>query len=563
MDRPSGGTPPENASAARPGAAAHQTTTQTEASTCDTAAPMSITELVARMTGRKPSEEARVAEAEVDRFFKAVSAIEPLHAPLEVVSIPLSKPRESQVNDNTLEGWLDDCCLSAAKAKDDWTCGQCSNSRRAAEARLRDHLIELNSDWHRCLDALPPRASAHLNGELVNYGPSYDPRSFKLSGPEECRWRCDCPACGGVFLYDHRKREFRARCLRGCSPVTIAAVMEPLVYAAEAKARQDVIDEQACMEADARAAAKAACSLRALRDAPPIRWFIPGVVPAAFVLKFGDKGSRKTFDAIHKALAIASGVPYHGIPVERGVAMLVLLEGGDGINARYLRALAGGLGVDVDALDGETLFVYPGQLDVEDDRSWAEFVATVGAISPDWIAVDNLTQVRGSSHENDNAASARIMKRLERLCKDRKIGIELLHHESKAGGSRGASSTEGGVDVMFRMKAGSAKNDALVTLERAGKDRTGAALEKLTFRYIDQPDGSIVPTLAEAPAAVKRSKRQREMLEAIGQGGVTNVRNVLPTWSSREVKSVRDQLEGEGLIAKVEGVWQVVAASEG
>jgi hypothetical protein len=105
-----------------------------------------------------------------------------------------------------------------------------------------------------------------------------------------------------VLEFSGSSWEIGVRCLQGCAPQAIGEAISRGIAAAVEKEKREA-DEKA------RAEARAACSLRALRDAPPVRWFIPGVAPAAFALKYGDKGSRKTFDAIHKALCIAAGVP--------------------------------------------------------------------------------------------------------------------------------------------------------------------------------------------------------------------------------------------------------------
>ena len=62
---------------------------------------------------------------------------------------------------------------------------------------------------------------------------------------------------------------------------------------------------------------------------------IQGIIkPESFVVTYGESGSGKTFDALHRDLCIASGNEYFGRSVERGLVMYLSAEGGDSTQNR-------------------------------------------------------------------------------------------------------------------------------------------------------------------------------------------------------------------------------------
>lgn len=400
---------------------------------------------------------------------------------------------------------------------------------------------------------------------------------WNWSSPDEHEDRAlaECPACRGpealVFrswAKDEDENTFLARCMAGCLPEALAAEIATLVPKHERLVAEAVREE-------ARRQALAACSIRKTREAPPTEFLIPGAVPARWVpLKLGDTGARKTFDAIHKGLCIASGIAWYGRPVKRGVAMLVLLEGGNDQIARYMESIARGIGADLQALEEESMLLrYPDALKVDDDESWGAFVTMVELLQPTWICIDNLSRCRAKTTggaANDNAVIGAIMERIERLSHDRGIAIELLHHVNSRGESLGARATPQNVDVEFRMRAASVANDALVTMELGEKNRAGtAALTKIQFHYIDRADGAIVPTEVrpkergaggeEAEEDPRREAMRKALLEE-----PLNTRGMMAAlrWSFRKVSAVRDAMEAHGEIEQINGLWCLVGVED-
>ncbi len=53
------------------------------------------------------------------------------------------------------------------------------------------------------------------------------------------------------------------------------------------------------------------------------------IKPESLIVTYGESGSGKTFDALHRDLCIASGQDYFGRSVERGLVVYLAAEGGD------------------------------------------------------------------------------------------------------------------------------------------------------------------------------------------------------------------------------------------
>ncbi len=370
--------------------------------------------------------------------------------------------------------------------------------------------------------------------------------------PGRYRGRCQNGDCGGDFYVEAVKGHVLAACSNHCP--------EPV--------------DDLCGLVE-RHEALSACSIRKLRQAPPQEWIIPGVVPARqVVLKLGDSGARKTFDAIHKGLCIAGGIDWYGRPVKRGRAMLVLLEGGDDQINRYLDGLARGIGADLDRLQEDMVLLrYHDLLKVDDDESWSRFDAMVDVLEPVWIGIDNLNRCRAkvtAGAGNDNAVVGQIMERLERLSHDKGVAIELLHHVNARGESLGARAAPQNVDVEFKMRAASASNDGLVTLELGTKNRAGPeTLHKVQFRYVDRADGAIVPTevkpkaLKAISAEADSDPRREAVRKLLAEAPLNNsgLREEL-SWSFRTVKETVADMESEGEIEKVGGLWHLVGGDD-
>jgi len=62
---------------------------------------------------------------------------------------------------------------------------------------------------------------------------------------------------------------------------------------------------------------------------------IQGIIkPESFVVTYGESGSGKTFDALHRDLCIASGNDYFGRYADKGLVVYLAAEGGDSTSNR-------------------------------------------------------------------------------------------------------------------------------------------------------------------------------------------------------------------------------------
>lgn len=379
-----------------------------------------------------------------------------------------------------------------------------------------------------------------------------------------------CPACAesyaGVLTWYWDGSALRGRCSARCEPLAVAGAITAAVLQTEHQAQADA-------DSEASAQALATTDLAtALGAVPPQDWLIPGVVAAdALHMVIGASGSNKTWLAMWMALCISQGIPWLTRPVRQARAMLVLLEGSVRDRRRRLEQLALGLGTTFTAL-GSELRVYPGELRLDDPASFAALAATVKATRCRFVVIDNLTEARDDVDENSSAALGAALRPLAQFAHSEEIAILLLHHDNAKGGVRGSSAIVQHADVVFKLRKRSPANNALIRIACI-KDRFGAAIGEVAYRMRDQLENGIItavtPSLEleeverpDVPKILKDDPRLRRLLGLLPASSEELYAKMTPGpkggavgMSRTTIKSLRNRLEEDGIIHRVEGQW--------
>lgn len=172
---------------------------------------------------------------------------------------------------------------------------------------------------------------------------------------------------------------------------------------------------------------------------------------------FAEPGNMKTFLALDVGLSVASGIPYHGLPVRKsGIVFYIAGEGFHGIPKRLQ---AWSLAHDVDLKD-IPLFVSERPAQFLDDASAKEVILAIEELKtqhgkPIFVVIDTLNRNFGPGDEKDNADMTKFIIAIDTAIRLRyDCTVLILHHpplnDSKRG--RGASALLGALDWAYSLK---------------------------------------------------------------------------------------------------------------
>ena len=173
------------------------------------------------------------------------------------------------------------------------------------------------------------------------------------------------------------------------------------------------------------------------------------IKPESFIVTYGESGSGKTFDALHRALCIASGTPYFGRWAERGLVVYLAAEGGSSTRNRvyaYRRELFPNadfilVPYSVDLLnpdgDVEGLVDHIRRLEDKSGRGCALAVQ------------DTLARAMPGGNENAGEDMGQLVANVDRIRHEIGCAFELVHHAGKdaARGARGHSCLKAATDT--------------------------------------------------------------------------------------------------------------------
>ncbi|MEH6718859.1 MAG: AAA family ATPase [Aurantimonas endophytica] len=204
------------------------------------------------------------------------------------------------------------------------------------------------------------------------------------------------------------------------------------------------------------------------------RYVVDGVIPNGLTLLYGPSGCGKTGIAINLALAVASGLPWAGIPVKQGGVIYLPAEDYHGVCER-LAAASVAAGIDK---NGAPLWVKRYSNEALSLREDAKNMFEVTGFPTRLVVVDTLSAAFVDEDQDRAAGATKIMHYLQVIHEALKCAVLVVHHPGKGGGKQPTGS---GVffnrsDVVIRAEK-SAGFTAL-TVDKRRDGRTGAA-----FRY--------------------------------------------------------------------------------
>ena len=177
--------------------------------------------------------------------------------------------------------------------------------------------------------------------------------------------------------------------------------------------------------------------------------------PESFLVTYGESGSGKTFDALHRDLCIASGQDYFGRHVEKGLVVYLAAEGGDSTLNRvyaYRREL----------FPSASFVLVPHSMDLltpgGDVDGVIRLVQELESLTGERcvkVTQDTLARAMAGGNENSGEDMGLLVANADRIRHDLGCTFEFIHHAGKdaARGARGHSSLRAATDTEIEISA--------------------------------------------------------------------------------------------------------------
>lgn len=212
--------------------------------------------------------------------------------------------------------------------------------------------------------------------------------------------------------------------------------------------------------------------------APP-RWLIDGILTQnGLSVMWGRSGAMKSFVALDIALCIASGLPWHGKEVVKGMVVYVAAEGAHGLGRRAV-GWRRTRGKDLPKPDFK-LIPHPVALTSDDLGAMVE--AILGLQSrPVLIVMDTLARTFGAGDENKQADMNAYVNAADLLRTETGANVMIIHHSGvhEERRERGSNVLRGAADTVIKIAR---KNSDLEIINEAPEGKQKDAEEFKTIK---------------------------------------------------------------------------------
>lgn len=261
-----------------------------------------------------------------------------------------------------------------------------------------------------------------------------------------------------------------------------------------------------------------------LKNRPAPKWLVRGWWPEQGVgILYGEANSGKTLVILDLLLAVASGRPWHGMPVQRGPALLIALEGAAGLRHR-VEAWGQHHGMQ---LDGLPFGMVDATLDLRTSAVDVQAAADAARVGVDGcpakiVVIDTLSKALNSGDENSAQDVTKVLRAAEMISRAAGCFVLVLHHAGKdlTRGARGHSSLRGDVDVMVELRKGPGGGTLRLDKQREGPTdlQLGFRLQQVSLGQDDEgaPVASAVAVPCAAPARGQDDEGARSRRRPLG-----------------------------------------------
>lgn len=282
-------------------------------------------------------------------------------------------------------------------------------------------------------------------------------------------------------------------------------------------------------------------------------WAIKGVVGGLTVL-WGEPKHGKSFVALSMAVAVATGKPWFGNPVQAGPVVYVVAEGGWTAFANRLMALCDHSGLGVEELAGQLIAV-DHALDMGKPFQFEAQLAAWDEIQPRLVVVDTLSRCM-SGDENKQEAMQGFVASTGAITSRYGASVLVVHHSNREGTIRGSNVLDGAVDVKIKVTKGvdGGKNQTVFLTANMLKEMDAETFEPKRLyptvvdvrdcwgEYVVDDYGDKISTWVLDANRVEMIERERVTLELL-----QHLAAVRPVQKAIGMKEIRQAAEAEGV----------------
>ncbi|BAY26162.1 hypothetical protein NIES2100_59750 [Calothrix sp. NIES-2100] len=265
-------------------------------------------------------------------------------------------------------------------------------------------------------------------------------------------------------------------------------------------------------------------------------WVIAAHISVATtVLLFADGGVGKTLLAYDICKAVATGQAWNGYRTKQGQVLIIQTDEPE-IDTTERLNIAGFKDIPRGVINIETNWQFS---QIRQLRQWIE------RERPLFVVIDSLTSAnRNSGVEEKDTSYGAVLYDLRDIANEYKCSIMVLHHENKAGGTRGTTAICDNVSEVWRLHKGEAK-DNLSTTQRVleiGKSRSGCTGKSLINLDTDDYSWKHQGNFGE-PENVSKSLKEKLLGFLEDQPGIEYTADQLATEFKSNRETVRRNLE--------------------
>ncbi len=214
-------------------------------------------------------------------------------------------------------------------------------------------------------------------------------------------------------------------------------------------------------------------SVAELLRRPDPTWLVHGVLQSnTNSCLSAPQRSFKSFLTLDIALSVATGRRWCERDVIQGNVVYVCAEGASGMKARLL-AWCNDKGIDPPT----SLHFIDDAVQPTEEKDRADLRKSLGELKPVLIILDTLSLCALGLEENASKDMNLFMDGVKKIQDQTGAHVLLVHHHSKAGGSRGSTAIPAAVQSEFELKR--ERDDATLTCL---KQKDGAEFKPLTFK---------------------------------------------------------------------------------
>jgi 5S rRNA maturation endonuclease (ribonuclease M5) len=245
-------------------------------------------------------------------------------------------------------------------------------------------------------------------------------------------------------------------------------------YFANDKTLENLLAEiDAAPEYAAPKARFALVSIAELLQRPDPTWLIHGVLQSnTNSCLSAAHASFKSFLALDMALSVATGRQWCGRDVIQGNVIYVCAEGASGMKARVLVWCH-----DKNIEPPENLHFIDDAVQAIESKDRDDLRKSLGKLKPVLIVLDTLSLCALGLEENASKDMNLFMDGVKKIQDQTGAHVLLVHHHSKAGGSRGSTAIPAAVQSEFELKR--ERDGATLTCT---KQKDGAEFQPMTFK---------------------------------------------------------------------------------